>query len=123
MTRTTKIIIGLCIFETALTAYYFYAQPLCEPCLPGVSCLPCISESQIITFWTGILIAAATIFYLLFFKKSHAKTASSKILSLITHHFPLTIIHPTSTPLKKLPAALRHFQFAACVSCLLFAFL
>ena len=66
MTKTSKIVIGLLLIEAALTVYYFYSQPQCEPCLPGTPCPPCISETQIITFWTGVFIVAVTIVYLLF---------------------------------------------------------
>jgi hypothetical protein len=66
MTKTSKIVIGLLLFEAALTGYYFYSQPKCEPCLPDSPCPPCITEAQIITFWTGVFIAAVTIGYLLY---------------------------------------------------------
>jgi hypothetical protein len=66
MTKTSKIVIGLFLIEAALTGYYFYSQPQCEPCLPGGPCPPCISETQIITFWSGVVVAIVTIGYLLF---------------------------------------------------------
>jgi len=74
MTKTKKIIIGLLFIEATLTAYFFYDQPLCEPCLPGMECPPCISEQQIITFWTGIIIVTITVFYLLFINFKNTKT-------------------------------------------------
>lgn len=66
MTKTSKIVIRLILIEAALTGYYFYSQPQCEPCLAGVPCPPCISETQIITFWTGVVVAVVTIGFLLF---------------------------------------------------------
>lgn len=74
MTKTSKIIIGLLFVEAIFTVYFYYAQPLCEPCPPNVPCPPCISEQQIITFWTGIFIAAITIVYLLFINFRKTKT-------------------------------------------------
>jgi len=74
MTKTKKIIIGLLFIEAPLTAYFFYAQPLCEPCLPGTECPPCISEQQMITFWTGLIILMITVFYLLFINFKNTKT-------------------------------------------------
>lgn len=65
MTKTSKIIIGLLFVEAILTAYFFYIQPLCEPCLPGSECRLCISEQQIVIIWTGIIIATIALFYLL----------------------------------------------------------
>jgi hypothetical protein len=74
MTKTRKITIGLLFLEGILTAYFFYVQPLCEPCLPGTECPPCISEQQIMIFWTGIILAATTLFYLLFINFRKTKT-------------------------------------------------
>lgn len=65
MTKTGKIIIRLLFVEAVFTAYYFYAQPLCEPCLPELPCPPCISKEQIFIIWIGVIIAVATIIYLL----------------------------------------------------------
>jgi len=53
VTTTNKILTGLLITEAALTAYFFYAQPQCEPCQPFEPCHACIGEGQIVTFWTG----------------------------------------------------------------------
>ena len=75
MTKTSKTIIGILITEAALAAYFFYAQPLCEPCLPYGPCPPCISEEQIITCWIGVWIALVTIAYLLFTKVRWKKKA------------------------------------------------
>lgn len=71
-TKTIKIIIGLFLLEVILTSYFFYIQPLCEPCPPNIACPPCISEQQIVTFWVGLIIAILVVFYLLFnyFKKA-----------------------------------------------------
>ena len=66
MTKTSKIVLGLLFVEAILTAYFFYTQPLCEPCLPNVQCPPCISKGQILTFWIGVVIAIITVTYLLF---------------------------------------------------------
>jgi hypothetical protein len=41
--------------EAISTAYFFYAQQLCEPCLPNIPCPPCISEQQVITFWIEVV--------------------------------------------------------------------
>ena len=68
MTNTSKTIIGLTIVEVALTAYFLYAQPKCEPCPPNIHCDPCISQAQIMTFWIGLSIAVVTIIYLFFLK-------------------------------------------------------
>jgi hypothetical protein len=66
MKKTFKILLGLVFIEAALTAFYLYAQPQCEPCLPGMPCPPCISETQTIAFWTSVLIAMITFGYLAF---------------------------------------------------------
>lgn len=75
MTKTSKTVIGLLIVEAALTQYYFYAQPQCEPCPPGTLCPPCISEAQIIIFSAGILFVVVAIAYLLFINFRLTKNA------------------------------------------------
>jgi hypothetical protein len=54
-----KILIWLSFFLTELILFFLfrYLQPLCEPCLPGTYCPPCISSRQINVFWFGALIA------------------------------------------------------------------
>ena len=74
--KTSKILLTALFFaEAILTAYFFYAQPLCEPCLSDTLCPPCISEQQVITFWIGIIIALTSIIYLAFinFRKTNKK--------------------------------------------------
>ena len=66
MTKTNKILIGLITVEVILTAYHFYAQPECEPCLPGWPCPPCISSEQIFALFAGVLIAVLVAGYLLY---------------------------------------------------------
>jgi hypothetical protein len=66
MKKTSKILIGLFAIEAAFTGFFFYSQPQCEPCLPETPCPPCISETQIIVFWAGILVAAVIIAYFIF---------------------------------------------------------
>lgn len=73
MKKSSKIFIVFIIVEAVLTAYFFYIQPQCEPCLPKATCPPCISDTQIKTFWAGIFIAVLTISYLLFNKFSKSK--------------------------------------------------
>jgi hypothetical protein len=73
VTKTSKITIGLLLTEAVFTGYFFYAQPLCEPCLPNVPCPPCISEQQVITFWIGIIIAIISVIYLAFITYQSAK--------------------------------------------------
>jgi hypothetical protein len=73
MEKTSKIIIGLLLIEAFLTGYYFYSQPQCEPCLPGIPCPPCISEAQIVTFWAGVAIAIIAMGYLFFISPSLKK--------------------------------------------------
>jgi hypothetical protein len=77
MTKTSKIAIGFILIEVALSGYYFYSQPQCEPCLPDTPCPPCISETQIITFWTGVFIAIVAIVYLLFINLRRMKKNNS----------------------------------------------
>ena len=59
--------------EVVLTAYFFYAQPLCEPCIDNSPCPPCISDEQIITLWAGGLIAFATIGFFTIYKTSEKR--------------------------------------------------
>ena len=74
MTRSTKIIVGLLLIELSLTAYFFYIQPQCEPCLKGNPCPPCISEQQNIVFWTGVVIAIISIIYFFIIKLKRTKS-------------------------------------------------
>ena len=74
--KTSKILLTALFFaEAILTAYFFYAQPLCEPCLSDTPCPPCINEQQVITFWIEIIIALTSIIYLAFinFRKTNKK--------------------------------------------------
>jgi hypothetical protein len=64
MKKKTKIISGLVFVEAMLIIAYFYYQPQCEPCLPGMPCAPCISEEQVLIYRTGISIAVILIGYL-----------------------------------------------------------
>ena len=66
MTKTNKILIGLITIEVVLTAYHFYAQPQCEPCLPGWPCPPCISSEQIFALFAGVVVAIVAAVYLLY---------------------------------------------------------
>jgi hypothetical protein len=75
LTNTAKIISALIGVEAALTAYYFYSQPQCEPCLPNIPCEPCISKEQIMTFRTGSFIAVFTLGYLLYINIRRIKIA------------------------------------------------
>jgi len=60
MRSAVKIIIGFIIIEAILTGYFFYEQPMCEPCLPGTFCPPCISDEQVYARRAGIIIAIVT---------------------------------------------------------------
>jgi len=44
--------------ELLVFAYFKANRICCEPCLPGTYCEPCICQEQIVSFWTGLLIAA-----------------------------------------------------------------
>lgn len=66
MSKTNKILIGLITIEVVLTAYHFYAQPQCEPCLPGWPCRPCISSEQIFALFAGVVVAIVAATYLLY---------------------------------------------------------
>jgi hypothetical protein len=63
MKKKIKIISGLVFVEAMLTVAYFYYQPPCEPCLPGMPCAPCISEEQVVIYRTGVSIAVVLIGY------------------------------------------------------------
>lgn len=63
MKKYKKIIVSFFVIEMLVVAFYFYNQPLCEPCIPGTSCPPCVSESQIVARWIGFSIAIVTICY------------------------------------------------------------
>lgn len=71
MTKTRKIVIALLAIEAGLTAYFFHMQPQCEPCLPNTPCPPCISDEQIITLGTGVIIGVASIAYLIYINFQH----------------------------------------------------
>ena len=66
MIKAIKIIDAVTLIEAVLTAYYFYIQPKCEPCLTNSYCPPCISQAQIIILWTGALVGLITIIFLYF---------------------------------------------------------
>ena len=66
MAKTNTILIGLIAIEIVLAAYHFYAQPECEPCLPGWPCPPCISSEQIFALVAGVLVAVLVAGYLLY---------------------------------------------------------
>ncbi len=42
-----KYWIGIILIEAVIIRAINYYQPLCEPCLPGQYCPPCISAQQI----------------------------------------------------------------------------
>ena len=72
MEKISKPILILIIVELALLAYYFYQQPLCEPCLSNTDCPPCRSNEQIGAIWVGIFIGVLAVGYL-FLVRRHAK--------------------------------------------------
>ena len=73
MTKTSKILIGLITIEVVLTAYHFYAQPQCEPCLPGWPCPPCISSEQIFALFAGVVVAIVAAVCLLYINLKQRK--------------------------------------------------
>lgn len=73
MSKTNKILIGLITIEVVLTAYHFYAQPQCEPCLPGWPCCPCVSSEQIFALFAGVVVAIVAAVYLLYINLKQKK--------------------------------------------------
>lgn len=69
MKKPLKVLVALLVLEVLLTCLFFYLQPVCEPCLPGVHCPPCISDEQIYIRWAGFGIALVTFGYLTLTKK------------------------------------------------------
>ncbi len=58
----------LILVDLILYLLFKYYQPLCEPCLEGVECPPCLSEEQYFILYLGI--AINTIFLIVWlFKK------------------------------------------------------
>jgi hypothetical protein len=76
MSKTNKILIGLTTIEVILTAYHFYVQPQCEPCLPGWPCRPCISSEQIFALFAGVGVAIVAAVYLLYINLKQKKKDS-----------------------------------------------
>lgn len=59
-----KMIIHWLVFivvELFVVWFYLDHSIRCEPCLEGSPCPPCISEAQVVSYWTGILIAVVFI--------------------------------------------------------------
>jgi hypothetical protein len=45
------------VIEILIFTYYQNNFIQCEPCLPNTPCPPCISSDQVVSFWTGLIIA------------------------------------------------------------------
>ena len=67
MRKHKRIIVLFFVVEMLVIAFYFYNQPMCEPCIPGEPCPPCVSESQTVAKWIASLIAIVMLFYLIIF--------------------------------------------------------
>jgi hypothetical protein len=54
-----KYLAWILFISVELTMFFLfrYYQPLCEPCLHGQLCDPCISSEQIVIFRAGVLIS------------------------------------------------------------------
>ncbi len=64
LTRGNTITWLIFIIIEFLILLYFQAHIIqCEPCLPDTYCPPCISWEQIVSFWTGIIIAIGFILF------------------------------------------------------------
>ncbi len=52
----TQLPFFLLVIVTAVSGcLYWYFQPLCEPCLPGSQCPPCVSDEQYGLVWVTIV--------------------------------------------------------------------
>lgn len=67
MRKHKRIIVLFFVVEMLVIAFYFYNQPMCEPCIPGEPCPPCVSESQIAAKWIASLIAILMLCYLIIY--------------------------------------------------------
>lgn len=66
--RISKIfesyIFKLLLFDLLLVILFVYYQPLCEPCLKGADCPPCLSKIQYCIIYIGIIVnVVACIYY------------------------------------------------------------
>jgi len=82
MRLTRKNTINWLIFiliEILILLYYRAHIIQCEPCLPDTPCPPCITWEQIVSFWTGILIAVGfTLFQIIRFIKKRKSTKAQQ---------------------------------------------
>jgi len=61
--KQSKILIAFLLVEAAIAIFYVHAQPNCEPCITGMPCPPCISQSQIVAICIAAFIAFAVLLY------------------------------------------------------------
>jgi len=55
MNKQKNLFILFAIDLTLLVLYWYY-QPLCEPCIDGVDCPPCLSKQQYFIIYFGVVI-------------------------------------------------------------------